>query len=210
MDADFWLRLWERDQTPRFHGAAPNPLLTRTFPALALPPGSRLFVPLCGRTADIGWLTGQGHRVVGAELSPLATSLLFADLGLTPEVRPAGRLSRHAAGAVEVFVGDVFDLTADLVGPVDAVWDRAALIALPGPVRRRYAPHVTGLAGGARQLLAVYERGGDPESGPPFPVGGDEVARLYGDRYRITHLARLPWFDNPGPPAGYDMVWLLD
>lgn len=39
----------------------------------------RIFLPLCGKTLDIGWLLERGYRVVGAELRLLSH-------GRTPEV----------------------------------------------------------------------------------------------------------------------------
>src|ERR1700760_3676429 len=85
MDTEFWLRKWELNETA-FHQSAAHPLLVAYFEALSLPKGSRLFLPLCGKTLDVGWLLSRGYRVCGAELSPLAIEQLFAELGVTPQI----------------------------------------------------------------------------------------------------------------------------
>ena len=52
MDANFWLEKW-KDNNIAFHNSEANPLLIRYFKQLFLAEGSRLFLPLCGKTLDI-------------------------------------------------------------------------------------------------------------------------------------------------------------
>lgn len=136
MDADFWHDKWDNNQIG-FHQADGNPLLVKHFPALALQTGARVFVPLCGKTRDIAWLLAQGCRVVGAELSERAVQQLFAEMDVVPDVTEVGRLTRYTAEGIDVFVGDIFDLDKAVLGPIDAVFDRAALVALPQDMRVR-------------------------------------------------------------------------
>ncbi len=93
MDRDFWHQKWA-DNDIGFHEGQPNALLVRQLHRLALAPGARLFVPLCGKSQDIPWLVGQGFRVIGAELSPVAVEQFFAGLGVQPEITLAGQLVR--------------------------------------------------------------------------------------------------------------------
>jgi len=203
MDAEFWHGLWARGRIA-FHEGEANAMLVAWFDRLALAPGARVFVPLCGKTRDIAWLLAQGHRVVGAELSDLAVEQLFAELGAEPRIDDAGPMRRFRAGGVEVFLGDVFDLSAAMLGPVDAVYDRAALVALPAGTRRRYADHLAAITGTAPQLVIAVEHG--RTEGPPFSVDPAEMHRLYGDRYTLLELARAA----PGVDMrGRDAVWLL-
>lgn len=204
MDHDFWHSLWERNWIP-FHGAVANPILVAHFGALSLAAQARVFVPLCGKTRDIPWLLAQGHRVVASELSPLAVSQLFDEMGITPEIVPGPRLTRYSAPGLDIDVGDIFDLDAQILGPVDAVYDRAALIALPPDLRARYAAHLAEITATAPQLLISLEYGDDPDDGPPFSVDGAEIARIYGPAYRVAELARVPG----GAIGGIDTVWLL-
>jgi len=189
MDPNFWHDAWAENRTG-FHEAEANALLTRHFASLALPAKARIFVPLCGKTRDIAWALAQGHRVVGVELSELAITQLFEELGATPNIFQSGRMKHYAAPSLDIFVGDIFNLTADQIGPVDAIYDRAALVALPDGLRDRYAKHLTDITDTAQQLLICFEYEPGAVQGPPFSIDGAEVARLYGESYTITELAR--------------------
>ena len=189
MDPAFWHDRWETNQTA-FHEGTPNALLTGNVGRLGLADGGRLFVPLCGKTVDIAWLLSQGYRVAGAELSRIAVDQLFEDLGVTPEVAAAGPLSHYRADNLDIFQGNIFDLGQDRLGPVDAVYDRAALVALPAPLRRDYARHLVEMTGGAPQLLIAFDYDQDRMDGPPFSVGEDEIRQLYGTRYAIEPIVR--------------------
>ncbi len=209
MEHDFWHERWQNNQTA-FHEDDGNALLHKYFGALNLETGARVFVPLCGKTRDIGWLLGQGLDVAGVELSEIAIRQLFEELNIVPEVSPAGALTRFSAPGLNVYVGDYFALTAEILGPVDAVYDRAALVALPAGMRTRYAAHLRTLTGIAQQLLLTYEYDQSKMDGPPFSVTADEVRDHYAEAYRVEMLER---FDIPGSfkrkVDATEAVWLL-
>src|SRR6185312_11781573 len=187
METEFWHRKWQRNEIA-FHNAEAHPLLVAHFGALSLPKGSRLFLPLCGKTRDIHWLLANGHRVAGAELSPLAVEQLFAELEVTPEVAEVGQMRRYSAEGIDIFAGDIFALSRAMLGPINAIYDRAALVALPEDVRGRYAAHLSEITGRAPQLLISFDYDQTALDGPPFSVPGDEIARLYGDAYEPVWL----------------------
>jgi len=178
MDSEFWHQRWQNNQIG-FHNAEANPLLLTYFHELAMARDSRVFVPLCGKTRDIGWLLSQGYRVAGAELSELAIEQLFAELVVQPEITDAGEVKRYSAPDLDVYVGDIFKLTANTLGTVDAVFDRAALVALPEDMRDRYARHLTEITSNVPQLLLTFEYDQTQMPGPPFSVCDQEVRRHY-------------------------------
>ena len=208
MDRDFWLNRWETNDIP-FHEGEANAFLVRYFATLPLPPAARVFVPLCGKTRDIAWLLAQGLRVVGAELIELAITDLFAELRLKPDISTIGALQRYSAAGIEIFVGDIFDLTRDVLGDVDAVHDRAALVALPPDLRARYAAHLIQITGAAPQLLNCFEYDQNLMRGPPFSVEADEVARLYGAAYQVTLLERVVVKGGLRGQEAQNAVWVL-
>jgi thiopurine S-methyltransferase len=209
MDASFWHAKWEKSEIA-FHQEEVNPLLLDHFGALSLPVGSRVFVPLCGKTRDILWLLQSGYRVVGAELSRLAVEQLFAEMELAPDVTQAGPLTRFAAEDLDIYVGDIFELSGSELGQVDAVYDRAALVALPEAMRQRYADHLAAITGRARQLLIAYDYDQSLQNGPPFAVGADEVRSLYGTHYEPTLLASVEVAGGlRGKCPATEHVWLL-
>lgn len=209
MEASFWHERWENNQLG-WHEADFHPLLTAHFHTLALPRGSRVFVPLCGKTRDIAWLLQQGYRVAGSELSEIAVQQLFAELGVAPKVSVNGAQKRYSAPDLDVFVGDIFALHAPELGPIAATYDRAALVALPPDMRERYARHLVALTAGAPQLLICFEYDQNLMAGPPHSVPAPEVWRHYGSIYRPTlAYARAVPGGIRATPAD-ELAWLLE
>ncbi len=189
MNPDFWLSRW-REGRIGFHEGAPNAFLRAHLAALGA--SRRVFVPLCGKTEDLAFLAAHGHTVVGVELVEDAVRAFFAEHGLAPAVTSRGALTEYASGPITLFVGDVFAATPALLGPVDALYDRAALIALPEALRVRYAAHLRGLLPrGADGLLVTVEYPPEAMEGPPFSVPEAEVLRLF-DGLSIARLDRRP------------------
>jgi len=187
MEADFWHTRWENAQIG-FHEGEVNRMLAAHLEALPIAPGARIFLPLCGKTRDIAWLLSKGYRVAGAELSEIAVQQLFDELPLVPKVTQAGPLKRYAATEIDILVGDIFDLTPEILGPVDAVFDRAALVALPDDMRGRYTDHIATITQRAPQLLVTFEYDQSVMNGPPFSLTEAEVRGHYSARYDITLL----------------------
>ena len=187
MHANYWHERWDENRIG-FHNAEAHVTLVRHFAALGLAKGARVFVPLCGKSRDIGWLLAQGCRVAGAELSRVAIEQLFKELGVVPEISKVGALERFTAPGLEIFVGDIMALKQSVLGPVDAVYDRAALVALPPEMRRAYAAHVTLITGSAAQLLISFDYDQAEMAGPPFSVPDEELRSLYGTDFQLDLL----------------------
>lgn len=209
MDPEFWQQRWALNQTA-FHGADAHDLLLAHHEELALPASPRVFVPLCGKTHDIDWLASRGYVVAGCELNRPAVEEVFDRLGLTPKETQANNLECLVAEPLEIFVGDIFDLSVDLLGPVDAIYDRAALVALPDAMRRDYAKHLIDLSGAAPQLLISFDYDQTMMDGPPFSVPADAIQALYGDRYQVQLLSRRPIGGTLAQRcSGNEEAWLL-
>lgn len=210
MEKSFWHQKWERNEIA-FHEGVANPLLVKYFNKLSLENGSRVFLPLCGKSLDIPWLLSNGIRAAGAELSKMAVEQLFLGLGVEPMISRLGEIDLYSATNIDIFVGDIFDLSREMLGPVDAVYDRAALVALPTGMRNRYAGHITDITDNASQLLICYEYDQNLMSGPPFSIYGEEVKQHYGDSYCINLVAteKVPG-GLKGTDAVNETVWLLN
>lgn len=196
MDADFWLQRWQEGQIG-FHRDDVMPLLEKHWSSLQLSEGSRVLVPLCGKSLDMHWLAAQGHRVLGVELSPLAVTQFFEEAGLEP-VRTTTRYGEHfSAGPVEIILGDAFRLDPALLADVAGVYDRAALIALPPDLRLRHRDTVyTSLPAGCQGLLITLEYPQAEKAGPPFSVAQQEVETLFAAPWRHTLLERRDILDQ--------------
>lgn len=209
MDPDFWLQKWKIKDIA-FHQAEANPLMVKFFKAFPLAHASRVFLPLCGKTFDIAWLLSNGYRVAGAELSELAIEELFRDLGMKPEVTEAGKLKHYVGKNLDVFVGDFFDLSASILGPVDAIYDRAALVALPEDMRGQYTNHLMQITNSAQQFVICFEYDQKLMAGPPFSVDADEVNQHYSGVYRLNSIERAEVVGGlKGIVAAKEHAWLL-
>lgn len=209
MEPSFWHQKWEKNEIA-FHEREANQLLVQYFDRLSLEEGSRVFLPLCGKTLDIHWLLSNGYRVAGAELSKIAIQQLFKELGMEPTLSKAGEVDHYCAENIDIFVGDIFALSRKTLGPVDAIYDRAALVALPEETRRRYTAHLREITENAPQLLICYEYDQNLAAGPPFSISNEEVERHYKDRYGLNPLISI---NVPGGlrgkvPAQENVWWL--
>ena len=187
MEPDFWHNRWE-NQLTGFHLDEVNPHLQANWAAMRQPAGARIFVPLCGKSLDLAWLAEQGYQVIGIDLSPLAVEAFFTENKLTPQRSQVGSLQYWQSENISLFCGDFFDLSPEVLGVVDAVYDRASLIALPVEMRQRYAAKMAELCPAAPKLLITLEYDQSKMDGPPFSVTEDEVRRLYQDRYQVNQL----------------------
>ena len=210
MEASFWHNKWEINQIG-FHQEITNPLLIKHLEKLALDKGSRIFIPLCGKTVDIAWLLSEGYQVAGAELSEIAIQQLFEGLGVTPKITKAGALLHYQADNIDMFVGDIFDLSAEMLGPVDAVFDRAALVALPLNMRIRYSKHLVEITDTAPQLLICFEYDESEMNGPPFCIIASEVEQHYASSYKLS-LLEAPNLEGglKGRVKAIEAIWLLE
>jgi thiopurine S-methyltransferase len=179
MEPEDWHQRWESNQIG-FHESQVNAYLARHYALLGLARGQTVFVPLCGKSLDLRWLADQGAHVLGVEWSPIAVESFFAEQGLTPRTRKDRAFTVSESGPIRLLCGDYFALApADLAG-VQAVYDRAALIALPPERRAEYVAHLDRLLPGARRtLLVTLEYPQEQMQGPPFSVAEREVQMLF-------------------------------
>ena len=190
MHPDFWHQRWADNQIG-FHQDAPTPLMLKHWPSLGVEPGTQVFVPLAGKSLDMAWFAAQGYRVLGVELSRMAIEAFFAGHGVTPEIHESKYGTHYRAGDIELICGDAFGLDEAALAECGAVFDRAALIALPAELRRRYVHELYArLPSKCRGLLVTLEYPQQEKAGPPFSVVEDEVRELYGRDWDVETLER--------------------
>lgn len=209
MEPTFWEDRWREGKTT-FHEGAVNIHLERHLSLLKLEPGARVFLPLCGKTADIDWLLAQGCRVSGSELSAQAIAAVFERLKITPEVEDVRGLCRYSGLGLDLWQGDFFELQKADLGPVDAVYDRAALVAMPPTMRSGYVAHLRRLCGAVPQLLVTYDYDQTRMEGPPFAVPETDIRAHYEDAFGIDPLASVDIYGALSERcSGLEQSWLL-
>lgn len=209
MDSNYWLQKWKKNDLG-FHKSEANPVLVKHFQELSLSKGSRVFVPLCGKTLDIHWLLAEGYRVTGAELIELAVEQLFDELGVKPKISQVGETKLYSAKDIDIFIGNILNISGKKLGSVDSIYDRAALVALPEEMRNRYTAHLTEITGKAPQLLVTFEYDQNLMKGPPFSINKEEVNRHYSNSYDLSLIASNDIVGGlKGKFAAKENVWLL-
>lgn len=210
MDINFWNERWDKEEIA-FHMNEVNPMLVKYFPELSLEEQKRIFIPLCGKTLDIKWLFTKNYKIVGVELNELAVKSLFIELNIEPTIIELNDFLIYKYKDIEIFVGDFFNLSKEILGKVDLVYDRAALVALPKVMRKKYCTHLLNITSGITQLLLTYEYDQNIMKGPPFCVDSFEVTEHYFNKYSLVLLE-----ENVNLPKGLkrksngsEKVWLL-
>lgn len=215
MKKEFWLERWERAETG-FHEGVVNAYLTQYWQEFQLARDSKVFVPLCGKSVDTQWLRQQGHAVVGVELSEIAAQAFFRENGYTAAISSHDKFRQYEANNIRILCGDFFDLQRDDLAGVSAVYDRAAMVALPAEMRLSYAHHLLNiLPSKSKILLITFDYPQAEMPGPPFAFAATEVETLFSEKADIKLLAQFdmlaqnPRFQQRGLTRLQENIYLL-
>jgi thiopurine S-methyltransferase len=190
LQQEFWLDRWRTGQTG-FHKVVVDAHLQKYWPSFKLKAGSRVLVPLCGKSLDLLWLRDRGHRVAGVELSAIALESFLMEHGIAARRRYADSFDIYETDGLELLRGDFFSLSHRLLPEVTAVYDRAALISWGPDLREQYVTHITSMTSpGTQTLLVAVEYPQEQMKGPPFSVSAADVDRLYGGKHSVQELNR--------------------
>lgn len=197
MQADFWHEMWESGVVG-FHQKEINRFLRDFWPRLSLRGDEQVLVPLCGKTLDMLWLRDLGHDVIGVELSQKALDEFLQENSLTALPVQHDCYCGYELEQMTLLCGDFFGLTAEDCKAVGAVYDRAAIVALPPQMRREYAQHLQRiLPKGVPFLMVIMEYDQSSMAGPPFSVSEQEVRQLFGG-FSSIEVADQEVFERKG------------
>ncbi len=215
MEKTYWLNRWERDDIG-FHQTDVNTYLSKYWSVLKLAYGSEVFVPLCGKSRDMLWLNKQGHSVLGVELSKLAVQAFFNENEYSPQHKTNDKFEVFSVNDLRILCGNFLDLGKKDLAAVNAVYDRASLVALPTEMRERYVKHLMSILPPNTQILLItFDYPPAEMTGPPFAVSPDEVEQNYQQHADIRLLAQLnvleqnPRFQERGLSRIQECVFLL-
>ncbi len=196
MDIDFWLERWNNNQTG-FHQQSINPYLVYFYgdkgPPVEQRDKLRVFVPLCGKSKDMLWLSQNGYRVFAVECSERAVKDFFEENALNYKfaVKDQHALyqSSELASQIEIFQGDFFEIQPHDMDTVSDIFDRASLVALPEEMRQSYVNKMAELQrSGTRTLLVTLTYDPAEMKGPPFSVTEEAVHELYHENFSVQKL----------------------
>ena len=216
----WWVR-WQEGRIG-FHLPDVNPLLIRHVHSLATDthPNERscILVPLCGKSKDLIWLQSHFHKVIGVELVPQAVEAFFEENQITPTYSLKDSFTTYLHGNLALLQGDIFQMSSKYLEdhPIQAIFDRASLIALPDKLRKNYVALLRSLGSCNTKLLLVtlaYEEG--MISGPPHSIPENKIFELFAFATNIELLEKQdilpesPNFQKAGLRWAYEAVYLI-
>ncbi len=215
MKDNYWINRWKQGEIG-FHQAVINPYLRQFWQELKLAAHTTVLVPLCGKSSDMLWLQEQKYHVLGVELSTIAVQTFFAENALSPHQSQYESFKCYTVDDLSILQGNLFDLRKEELASVNAVYDRAALVALPPEMRKHYVSHLLHILPPTTQILLITLDYPHIEmAGPPFSVSPDEVEALYRDCTEIRKLAQVdvleenPRFKQRGLSRLQESVFLI-
>lgn len=186
MEIPYWRKAW-REGRIGFHQADGSPRLRDGVDGWPGREPGRILVPLCGKSQDLIILAEMGHQVVGVEAVEEACLAFIAENEIDASAVDCPPPRCWSAPGLTLHCTDFF--LFDETG-FDAAYDRAALIALDAPSRRRYIPHLCErLRPGGLILLSTIEYREGAIEGPPFSVSDGEVREGFGPFATIRSIA---------------------
>ncbi|HIF88259.1 MAG TPA: thiopurine S-methyltransferase [Candidatus Thioglobus sp.] len=203
-----WLARWQNNKIG-WHADTVNRSLVDYFELLELASGASVFVPLCGKSIDMIYLSEMGFSVIGVELSSVGVEQFFVGNGLQYSVSEIDEFVLYRSDRIKIYCGDYFKLTAKHLLSVSAVYDRASLIALDLKLREKYAQHLAAIIPrDVRILLLTLIYPQHQMSGPPFSVSNSEVESLFSSAFKYRQLHCFNDIDNEPKflRAGVDCV----
>lgn len=198
MAREFWHEVWAQRRI-HFHESQPHRLLVAHVGVVEPRPRVRILVPLAGKSVDLAWLAERGHEVVGVELVRAAVEEFLTDRGLDPATH-RHELGGHLAfrvGNLTLVCADFLELAPAAMGRFDAIYDRAALVAIEPSARRQYVEACGALLEpGGRMLLVSLEYDQQKGVGPPWSLDEAAVRELF-DARAVSVLERREMPPNP-------------
>jgi thiopurine S-methyltransferase len=157
---------------------------------------ARVLVPLCGKTVDLRFLYENGYEVVGVEGTELAIQEFFKEQNIEhtrSSYGSGGSMYQSTDKRLTILNTNFFTIEdPEYVGTFDAVWDRAAIVAVEPEHRVFFAAACKRLLKPIfRYLLVVTDYDQSLVQGPPYSVTSVEVDELYKDWAAITKLHTL-------------------
>ncbi len=102
-----WLARWQNNKIG-WHADTVNRSLVDYFELLELASGASVFVPLCGKSIDMIYLSEMGFSVIGVELSSVGVEQFFVGNGLQYSVSEIDEFVLYRSDRIKIYCGDLF------------------------------------------------------------------------------------------------------
>jgi len=126
----------------------------------------------CGFGHDVRAISSPENEVIGLDLAPSA-------------IQGARDYPKVANESYEL--GDLFELSPDLHGSFDWIWEHTCFCAIDPSTRRQYVQSAADALRSGGHLLAIfYMNPRDPKAGtPPFGTSKSELDGLFGKKFEL-------------------------
>jgi len=208
----YWQARWATGQS-QWHHDEPQKFLVKYMDELKNGQDKiRIFLPMCGKAGDLMWLYNQGHTVIGVEGVPFVVEQFFRENKLDHEKTSMegvnGWKFKSKDGRMTIFACDFFHLSANLVGPLDAVYDSGALGAININDRINYVQLMKCMLGSEfRYILNAYEYDDTMFQGPPRHLPRDQVFNLFKEFCDVDILEEVD-ADNESA-SRFNLEWMV-
>jgi len=191
---DEWKRRWDVKEI-NFHKTVHAAILDKEETKMFEGKTKSIFAPLCGKSKDLKWMYDKGHTVAGVEIAELAVQEFFAESEMGFEVQELdkiGKLYKSKDDRMKLYVADLYDLNADLVGQFDVIYDCRSLVAINLEDHQMYRDLMLSLMkkDGICVIMTI-EYNEECWPGPPHSTNDKLIRDLYGERCSIELLEEI-------------------
>lgn len=181
-----WLSAWETVPLPSGLNAPEKRLnILDEFFSLDIPKGETILVPLCGKTIDMLVMAEHGYKVVGIELSEIATKDFFVENDIPYQITIHPTLC-YSSENIKIFVGDFFNISLPDISCA-GFYDVAALIAISPLQRRLYINRISELLSQDAIGYLVSVEHQMATSNPPYSIAEKEINAIYSN-FEVTKV----------------------
>ena len=188
MEISYWKSRWEKNNIG-FHNPEINSYLIE-FAEKVLPTKAKtVFVPLCGKTKDMLWLSNLGLSVIGVEAVEIACIHFFEENNLEYTISKSHGFTIYSSGTIQLWCGSFFSLPSKIIASAEFIYDRASIVALPEKLRAKYIKKLIDESKTEVSMMVhafTYDQ--NLMSGPPFSVPFEEISTFYAKHFEIKTL----------------------
>jgi len=187
MGLNFWLDSWKDNKIP-FHQKQINPILKQQINHLNLSKGDIVLVPLCGKSLDMLWLAELGYKVIGVELSEIAVEEFYTESNIIPTIDVYAGYKHYKSESIDIICGDFFNIDLSTIKTINAIYDRAALIALPNKLRESYIKRISEISQKGVKVLLIVIESQEKNIGPPYQIDVNDITKLYSRDFLVDKI----------------------
>lgn len=189
-----WIQRWVVGDTG-FHQKTHDLFLDKHVQGMLNGEKVSIFVPLCGKTPDLKWMYDQGHTICGIEIAEQAVKEFFEENKIEVDIVDVGKLLKlykSKDGRLNLYVGDLFDLSREICGQFDMIWDSRSLVAINVADRKTYLDLLLSLLkSDGHYYLSTIDYDPNVWPGPPHTIPDKDVQDMYGDCCNIEMVEEI-------------------